>query len=136
MPVAAGAHVMRDCTITMDGIEFAPSLTKGRLVPDSPIQQLRTLVPDGVITDVDSAVWTAELSGVQVWGPGGLAKALWDARGTEVVVVLQPRVGSGQDKATFTMISIPVEFGGEQGTFRLFEATFPVVGEPTFATSA
>lgn len=136
MPVPAGTHVMRDATITVDTIQFANSITKARLVPDNPIQQLRTLVPDGIVTDVDSAVWTLELSGVQVHGVGGLAKALNDAAGTEVSVVLQPKVGSGQDVATFTMMAMNIEFGGEQGAFRLFEATFPVIGAPIFSTSA
>jgi hypothetical protein len=136
MPVAPGVIVMRDSTITIDTVEFNSSATKFRLVPDTPIQQLRTLVPDGVVTDVDSTVWTFEVSGVQVWAAGGLAKALNDAAGQQVDVVIQPKVGSGQDKATFTMVAMPVEFGGEQGAFRLFEATFPVVGAPIFSTSA
>lgn len=135
MAVPAGVHVMRNATITIDTVEFANSVTKARLVPDTPTQTLRTLVPDGVVVDIDSTVWTFEMSGVQAWAASALAKTLNDAAGTEVDVVLQPKVGSAQDKATFTIVAMPVEFGGEQGNFRTFEAEFPVVGQPVFSTS-
>jgi hypothetical protein len=136
MPAATGAHVMRNALVTIDEVEYANQCTKARLVPDTPVQSVRTLVPDGVVQDVDSTVWTFELSGLQIWNNGtGLADALNDAAGTEIEVVLQPRVGTGQSTATFTIIAMPVEFGGEQGNFREFEAEFPVIGAPVFETS-
>lgn len=136
MPAPTGVHVMRNATITIETVEFANSITKARLVPDTPVQTIRTLVPDGVVQDVDSTTWTFELGGVQVWAANALADILNDNAGSEVDVVLQPKVGTGQDKATFVMIAMPVEFGGEQGNFRTFDASFPVVGTPTFSTSS
>lgn len=135
MPAYAGAHVMRNASVTIGAVEYANQVTKARLVPDTPIQTLRTLVPDGAIQDIDSTVWTLELSGIQDMLTGGLAKALNDAAGTELDVVLQPKSGSAQSTATFTIIAMPVEFGGEQGNFRTFEGEFPVVGAVTFGTS-
>lgn len=136
MPAYADAHVLRNATVTIDEVEYANQVTKARLVPDTPVQTLRTLVPDGAIQDVDSTVWVLELSGVQSHKNGGLAKALTDAAGTEIEVVIQPKAGTGQDTATVTIVAMPVEFGGEQGAYRTFEAEFPVVGQPVFGTSA
>lgn len=133
MPAATGAHVMRNASITVNGTEYNNQLTKARLVPDTPIQQQRTLVPDGTLSDVDSTTWTVELSAVSIWVTGGLAYALNEEAGNEVEVVLKPKQGSGQDMVTFTMIALPVEYGGEQGQWRMFEFTFPVVGSPTFS---
>lgn len=136
MPAYANAHVMRDASVTIDTVEYANQVTKARLVPDTPVQTLRTLVPDGTINDVDSASWVLELSGVQSTKTGGLAKALNDAAGTEIDVVIQPKNGTGEDTATVVALAVAVEFGGTQGQFRTFEVTLPVVGEPTFGTSA
>lgn len=135
MPAYGDAHVMRDATVTIDTVEYANQVTRARLVPETPVQQLRTLVPDGTVSDVDSAVWVLELSGVQSHKTGGLAKALTDAAGTELEVTLQPRNGAGEDTATVTVLAKAVEFGGTQGQWRMFEVELPVVGSPTFGTS-
>jgi hypothetical protein len=136
MAPAPGAHVIRNALITLEGTEYANQVTKARFVPDTPIQVQRTMVPDGAVTDIDSTVWTLELSGLQIHGTGGLAKALTDAAGTEVEIVVQPKAGVGQEVATATVVALPVEFGGEQGSFRLMELELPVVGVPEFSTSA
>jgi hypothetical protein len=135
MAAPTGAYVLRDATVTIDSDEYANQCTKARLVPDTPVQTLRTLVPDGIVVDVDSTAWTFELSGVQDWtNSTGLADALNDAKGTQVVVVLVPRAGVGKPQATFTIVAMPVDFGGEQGNFNTFEGSFPVVGQPVFGT--
>lgn len=138
MPAYPRAHVMRNSSVTISTEEYAQTgqVTKARLVPDTPVQTQRTLVPDGVVQDIDSTVWTFELSGLQDYGAEGLAKALNDLAGQQVTVTVQPKVGTGQDVATFVMVAMPVEFGGEQGNFRAFEATMPVVGAPVFSQSA
>lgn len=137
MPAYPRAHVMRNASVKIATEEFSQTgqVTKARLVPDTPVQTQRTLVPDGVVQDIDSTVWTFEMAGIQDYGTDGLAKALADAAGTQVTVIVQPKVGTGQDVATFTIVAMPVEFGGEQGAFRLFDATFPVVGQPVFSQS-
>ncbi|MDW3849656.1 hypothetical protein NMK34_23870 [Micromonospora sp. BRA006-A] len=136
MPAAAGAHVIKNAVVTIDGVEYANQVNKARLVPDQPIQTMRTLVPDGVVQDVDSPVWTFEISGLQINVAGGLAKALRDANGGEVDVVLQPRAGTGQATATFTVLALMPEFGGDQGEWATQELELPVVGQPVFGTSA
>lgn len=136
MPAATGAYVFRNAVVTVEGTEYANQVNKARLVPDTPIQTFRTLVPDGVVQDVDSTVWTLELSGLQINETGGLAKALRDAAGTEIDVVLQPKAGTGQTTATFVCIALMPEFGGEQGNFLGIELELPVVGGVTFGTSA
>ena len=136
MPAPTGAQVYRDALFTVDGTDYANQVSKARLVPDVPIQTVRTLVPDGVVQDVDSAVWTLELAGLQINIAGGLAAYLRGLTpGTQLACVLQPKTGTGQPKATFTAMSIPAEFGGEQGAFLPIDLTLPVLGGVTFGTS-
>jgi tail tube protein len=138
MVAYARAHVLNNAVFTIDEDDYANQVTKVRLVPDTPTQTLRTLVPDGQITDTDSATWTVELSGVQDNGATSLGAALRAAAnsGTSVEAVLQPKAGTGQDVATFTFRPAQIEFGGEQGNFRTFDATFGVEGQPVFTQSA
>lgn len=136
MPAPTGTILYKNASIDIDGTEFANQNNRARLVPDTPIQTMRTLVPDGVIQDVDSTVWTFELAGAQIWSTGGLAKFLNDNAGADVEVVLQPKLGTGQPTATFTMIAMPVPFGGDQGQILPFEQSFPVKGQPVFGTSS
>jgi hypothetical protein len=137
MAAPVGAFVLRNALVTVDDVEYANQATKARLVPDVPIQTVRTLVPDGVVQDVDSAVWTFELTVLQINAATGLAKVLRDmAPGTEVEIVLQPRVGFSQPTATFTVMAVPAPFGGDQGAFMMAEMVLPVVGAPVFGTSA
>ncbi|HVQ96134.1 MAG TPA: hypothetical protein VMU51_34255 [Mycobacteriales bacterium] len=132
MPAPAGAYVLKNVTATFDGDEYANQLTKARLVPDTPTQTLRTLVPDGVVQDTDTPVWTLELSGIQDYVQArGLARYLTDNAGDQVEVVLTPKVGGVT--ATVDVILKAVPFGGDQGNFTVFEIELPVVGTPVFA---
>lgn len=136
MPAPTGATVYRDALITVDGTDYANQLTKARLVPEQSIQTMRTLVPDGVVQDVDSPVWTWELSGLQINIAGGLAAYLRGlAIGAQIAVVLQPKTGVGLPKATFTAVALQVPFGGDQGALLPIELTLPVLGAPVFGTS-
>jgi hypothetical protein len=136
MPAPTGAMVYRDALITVDGTDYTNQLRKARLVPDQPIQTYRTLVPDGVVQDTDSEVWTFEIEGLQINIAGGLAFYLRGlANGTQIACVLQPKSGVGQPKANFTAVALKVEFGGEQGAFLTKTLTLPVIGVPTFGTS-
>jgi hypothetical protein len=126
-----GAYTVKNVTCTFGGGDYANQFTKARLVPDTPVQTLRTLVPDGIVQDVDSAVWTLELSGAQDWTAAqGLARYLHDHHGETVEVVLTPKA-SGVS-ATFDVLCMSVEFGGEQGNWATFEVTLPVQGTPEF----
>ena len=137
MAVAAGVYVVRDASITVETVEYANQVTVARLVPETPIQTLRTLVPDGAIVDVDSSVWTLELTIVQKNNTGGLAKVLRAATpGAELDVVLTPKDLAGEDLATFTIIAMPAPFGGQQGQFPTAELVFPVKGQPVFTSVA
>lgn len=136
MPVPAGRILYRDALVTIDSTEYANQVSKARLVPDTPIVTYKTLVPDGVVQDTDTTTWSLELAGLQIRGATGLADALAVAAGEEITLTLQPKSGTGQPTATATIIAMPVEFGGEQGQYLTFDATFPVVGQPTFGTSA
>jgi hypothetical protein len=135
MAAVAGAFVLRNSSVKFDATEFNNQLSKARLVPDSPVQQLRVLDPTGTLTDVDSAVWTFEIGGPQVWTTGGLADFMNDNAGTVVEVVYQPRKGTGQAIATFEVTCVPMEFGGEQGAYNTFDISLPVLGSPVWSVS-
>ena len=126
---------MRDSTVTIDAVEYNGQLNKVRFVPDTPMEQMPVLTPTGTITDIGTTTWTVELGGVQDQGSGSLGSALRAAAGTLVTMVFQPRVGTGQDKITAEVMAMPIEFGGEQGSWRTFDITLPVDGQPTFAQS-
>jgi hypothetical protein len=135
MAAPTGAFVMRDATVTVESVEYANQCTKARLVPNTPVQTVRTLVPDGVVQDIDTPVWTLELTILQINSAGGLAKALRDAvPGDELDVILAPKNGTGNAKATFTVIAMQPPFGGEQGNFATVELTLPVKGAPVCGT--
>ncbi|HYF74139.1 MAG TPA: hypothetical protein VD864_15010 [Nocardioides sp.] len=137
MPAPTGARVFRAASIEIDEVEYANQVRVARLVPDTPIQTYRTLVPDGAVSDVDSTVWTFQIDGLQINTTGGLADALRDAAGTEVEVILSPYTGTGAPTATFTIIALPTQFGGEQGAWLTTgELSFPVVGAPVFGVTA
>lgn len=135
MSVATGAFVMKNAVVTVDSVAYANQCSKAMLTPDVPTQTYRTLVPDGSVSDVDSAAWTFELTGLQINSSGGLAKALRDATvGDLLDVTLAPVNTSGEAQATFQIRAMPVPFGGEQGKFAEIDVTFAVNGQPTFGT--
>lgn len=137
MAAPTGVYVLRDASVSIDSVEYANQCTRARLVPDVPIQTKRTLVPDGVVQDVDSAAWTFEVAALQKNNAGGLALALRTATpGDELDVILVPKDGLSMPQATFTILALPVIFGGEQGNWAEFEASFPVIGSPVFGTTA
>jgi hypothetical protein len=135
MTVATGAFVYRNAFLSVEGTEYENQVYKARLVPDTPIQAQRTLVPDGEVVDVDSTSWELELTGLQINVAGGLAKYLRESTpGTELDIVLAPQNEVGKPSATFVVLSMPTEFGGEQGNFAPIDITLKVKGAPVFGT--
>lgn len=134
MPAPTGAMVYRDALVTVDGTDYTNQLKKARLVPDQSVQTYKTLVPDGVVQDTDSEVWTFELEGLQINIAGGLAAYLRGlANGTQVACVLQPKRGVSLPTATFTAVAMKPPFGGEQGAFLDQALVLPVIGVPAFS---
>jgi hypothetical protein len=136
MAYARAVVIRNPSSVKVEDVEYASQVTKARLVPDTPTQTLRTF--GGVDKDRDSTSWTLELAGHQDRGTGGLADVIGDAAaaGTNLEIVIQPRSGAAQDVATCTFVPVPVEFGGEAGEWKLFDATFEVVDQPVFSQSA
>lgn len=131
----ARAMVFRNPTVTIDAVAYTNQVSKARLVPDTPTQTMVTF--GGVDKDRGTTTWTLELAGHQDRGAGGLADALDDAAaaGEPIDIVIQARAGAGQDKATVSFIPVPVEYGGESGEWKAFDATFEVIDQPVFAQS-
>lgn len=137
MTAPAGAYVLKNPIITIGGTSYANQLRKVRLVPDQPITTYRTLVPDGSVSDVDTATWTFEMAGIADWKTAqGLADYLNDNAGVLVAGVLQPKPGSGEKSAAFNFYAHAVPFGGEQGQWVEFDETFGVSGAPVFSDVA
>lgn len=135
MAAPTGAHVYKNAVFTIGATAYANQVRIARLVPDQPIQTYRTLVPDGSVSDVDSAVWTLELTGLQINRTGGLAEALRAAAATPDVplaVVLAPHDADGETQAEFNVRPLMPPFGGEQGSWGVIEMVLPVIGQPTF----
>lgn len=134
MPAAVGAFVVKNSLLTVDGTDYANQCTKSVLTPEQPLQQQRTLVPDGTVSDVDSATWTWDVSGLQINKSGGLARYLRGlAAGTQISVVFGPQNATGEQKASFSAIAMIPPLGDEQGKFASIDISMPVVGSPVFA---
>lgn len=129
------AFIMRDSVVTIDSVDYNNQLSAVRFVPDTPIEQMPVLVPTGTVTDTSTTLWQCELTGIQDNGSGSLGAALRAASGTKIPIVFQPRVGTGQDVLSATIVAMPIEFGGEQGSWRTFSITLPVDGQPVFTQS-
>lgn len=124
--------VMKNSEVEIEGVDYANQLTRARLVPDAPSTTVRTLVPDGAITDTDSASWTFELAGLQKQATGGLASVLNAATPGDLLdVVFEPRKDvAGQAHYVFQVVAKPVPIGGDQGAQALFEVVLEVIGNP------
>lgn len=136
MAAYTGGFVLKNALLTLEGTDFSNQVSKARLVPDVNVQTMRTLVPDGQIVDIDSAVWTLELSGVQDHETGGLADFLSDNAGTLQTLVLAPRNAAGKAKWTIEVMCMPVDVGGEQGEWTTFDVELPCQGQPVKGTVA
>lgn len=134
MPAYSGAFVNRNALFTLGGTSFANQVWKVRLVPDTPNQQQRTLVPDGTISDVDSATWVMEIEGLQDFESGGLAAYLRTNAGVSVSFAYAPVNTVGKQKHTGTVVAVAPPVGGEQGEFAQFELELPIIGAPTAGT--
>lgn len=132
MAAPAGAFVMRNSLVTIDTVEYANQTNVARLTPEQETLTWRGLVPDAIVQDVDSPVWTFALSGIQDHTTAvGLARYLTDNQGTQIDVVLEPKAPTGVS-AAFTAVAVATEFGGEQGAFAVIEVELPVIGQPVF----
>ena len=75
MAAPAGAYVLRDALFTVAGTDYANQCTSVVMTPEQETQTLKTMVPDGIVQDVDTASWTLSINGIQDMTNGqGLAR--------------------------------------------------------------
>ncbi len=124
--------VMKNSLVSVEATDYANQLTRARLVPDTPSQTTRTLVPDGAITDVDSPAWTFEIAGLQKQATGGLASLLNSSTPGDLLdIIFEPSKSiSGQPHYVFQVVAKPVPVGGDQGAQSTFEVVLEVIGQP------
>lgn len=132
MSAPAGAYVLRDATFTVEGTDYANQCTSVILTPEQETQTLKTMVPDGIVQDVDTAVWALSINGIQDYvAAQGLAALLTSMSGQQLDIVFAPKAGGRT--ATVTVVGKNVPFGGEQGAFTTMDVELPVIGQPVFS---
>ena len=131
MTAPAGAYVLRDALFTVDGTDYANQCTSVVMTPTQETQTLKTMVPDGIVQDVDTAVWVCSINGIQDYLTAqGFARYLTDHAGTQISVVFEPKKGGVT--ATAILVAKATPFGGEQGAFTVFDVELPMIGNPVF----
>lgn len=132
MTAPAGAYVLRDALFTVAGTDYANQCTSVIMTPEQETQTLKTMVPDGIVQDVDTATWTLNVNGIQDYVTAqGLARYLTEHSGEQIAIVFEPKKGGVS--ATVTAVAKATPFGGEQGAFTTFDLQLPMIGEPVFA---
>ena len=131
MTAPAGAYVLRDALFTVDGTDYANQCTSVVMTPTQETQTLKTMVPDGIVQDVDTAVWVCSINGIQDYLQAqGFARYLTDHAGQQIALVFEPKKGGVT--ATATVVAKATPFGGEQGAFTVFDTELPMIGQPVF----
>lgn len=131
MAAPTGAYVLRDALFTIEATDYASQATSIVMTPEQTTQTIKTMVPDGVVSDVDSPTWTLSINGIQDYrNAEGLARLLTEMAGEKIDVVFEPRKGGVKAIATATAKAVP--FGGEQGAFTTFSVELPMDGAPVF----
>ena len=134
MTAPAGAYVLRDALFTVAGTDYANQCTSVVMTPSQETQTLKVMVPDGAVSDVDSATWVLNINGIQDYVQArGLARYISDNSGTQLAIVFEPKKGGVT--ATATVVAKRIPFGGEQGAFTVFDIELPMIGEPVFDAS-
>jgi hypothetical protein len=133
MPAAVGGYVLKDGLVTVEGTAYSNQCKTIMLTPSQDTQTYRTIVPDGTKQDVDTAVWSLTLAGLQDYEAArGLARLLTDNAGEKLDIVVTPDQDQGVS-ATVTVTAKAVPFGGDTGSWAEFSVELPVDGAPVFS---
>jgi hypothetical protein len=134
MTAPTGAYVLRDALFTVEGTDYANQCTSVVMTPTQETQTLKTMVPDGIVQDVDTPTWVCSINGIQDYVTAqGLARYLTDHSGEQIDVVFEPKKGGVT--ATAVLVAKATPFGGEQGAFTTFDVELPMIGAPAFDAS-
>jgi hypothetical protein len=93
-----------------------------------------------VASNAEPETYALVMRAGQDYSTTGLARFLWDNKGAIADVVLNAHgqaVANSADTPAVTgqVTLIPVQYGGEVGTFAEFEVTLPFVATPTLAVA-
>jgi len=93
-----------------------------------------------VASNAEPETYALVMRAGQDYSTTGLARFLWDNKGEVADVVLnahgQSVANSAETPAVTGQVTlIPVQYGGEVGTFAEFEVTLPFVATPTLAVA-
>src|SRR5690606_41529189 len=123
---ASNAFIMRSSIAELDTNDYAEELSRAELVPDTQVELLK-LLKGNTVSDVDNPSWTFAISGIQDWTVSQcLCDFLNANHGDKIEVTFLPLLGTGQRSATFRVIAMSPNVGGEQGPWATFELELPV----------
>ena len=94
---------------------------------------------DGAVaSNAEPETYSLVMKAGQDYSTTGLARFLWDNKGAVADVVLNAHGQTAAATADTPQVTgqvtlIPVQYGGEVGTFAEFEVTLPFVSTPTLA---
>lgn len=130
MPAYGGAYVLKDGILKFGATDYTNQHWDCTIEPETPIQQQRTMVPDGQVSDADSATWVMKLTGFQDWESTGLAAFLWANANLTSSFTYATKKGSGKVQFTGTVTIVAPPIGGKQGEFAQIEIELPLTGAP------
>lgn len=132
LKVGAGAYKAFQCQVK-----------RAAIVPEPGEETTyRTLCATGTWSEVAASTWTLELEGAQSWAASdGLARFLFDNRNAVLTGQLDQYGEAHTPTAEepgflFTCRAVPAAYGGEVDTYAEFEASLPIIGEPTLVVAA
>lgn len=113
------------------GTDYACQLRSVTLTPDTNVERIKTLCPDGQFSNVDDPEWNLDLGYLMGTDPdnGSLADYLLENSGEKVAFFFAP--SAGEEPGYQGMVTlVPGPIGGEQGSFSEQSVSLPVDGQP------
>lgn len=116
------------------GTDFKCQLRSVTLTPDTNIERVKTLCPQGQFAAVDDPEWNLELG--YLYGrdtediQGTLGRFLLANSGQKIPFSFAPWSGDTDEGYTGTVTVVPGALGGEQGGFSEQSVSLPLEGQP------
>ena len=120
------------------GSNFKCQLRSVELTPDTNIERIKTMCPDGQYSEVDEPEWTLALGylngNVATGDPQALADYLLANKGAKTDFIFRPRAGGKGYSGQVTLLAGSI--GGSQGSYSEGSVDLPVDGQPVPVAAA
>lgn len=113
-----------------DGANYKCQLRSVTLTPDTNVERIKTLCPEGQYSNVDDPEWNLDLGYLMGTDEdmGSLSDYLLENQGDKVPFWFAPIAGGPGYTGETTLVPGPI--GGEQGSFSEQSVSLPVDGQP------